>query len=261
MQEYPKVLAAVASVETSRWNIVDAVVAEIERKPDGRAKPGEFARCARYLAQHGYRHWTFGHIRNMFQVGVWLDGHAWRVRFREFSVEAVREARQSARSNHDRALAKLDEFNGDKNAIRADKEANKPKKPEAAAGQEANATRVKAERVRQSREQPGIVTSIRIEVEKLIHDAENVRSRCRAADGNVTPEEWEQIVELVRGGKSRIDDMLTPIALGDIGQVLSANVTKTMASTGVRRAGGTRFDDLVDVDCEDDGQGVLVPAV
>jgi hypothetical protein len=109
MNDYRKTLEAVTAAKQCMWDLVDAIFGEIAKTESGSAKKGEFARCAEFLAEKGHRSWSAGRIRNLFQIGRWVNSHAGRVSFRKYAVESVIEARKAAGSDHERALEILSE--------------------------------------------------------------------------------------------------------------------------------------------------------
>lgn len=110
MNEYPRTLEAVERAELSLWPVVDALVDEVETIETARgreARRGEYGRVATYLAEHGYRTWSDGRLKQLHTLGAWVSRYAGRNDFASYPVERVIEARAKAKSDHDEALALL----------------------------------------------------------------------------------------------------------------------------------------------------------
>jgi hypothetical protein len=105
--EYKRMLAAVGRADKNLWHVVEAAVADIEKSPTGRAKHGEYARCAAYLASYGFGDWKAARIRQFHQVGVWINASARRTDFIGYPFEWVRDAKDDANSDYKVALASL----------------------------------------------------------------------------------------------------------------------------------------------------------
>jgi hypothetical protein len=107
--EYPKTLAAVASVELSLWPVVDALDSELATTPGGSVRNGEYERAADYLKKNGFGTWSPTRLRMLNNVGQWANSFARRTDFRRYPIEWVLEARSAARSDHAKALKILGE--------------------------------------------------------------------------------------------------------------------------------------------------------
>jgi hypothetical protein len=103
--EYPKTLAAVASVELSLWPVVDALMAEVQTTPRGAPRHGEYERVVAFLAENGFRSWSERRLAAFHNLGTWLESTRQARSFKEYPVEWVIEARRGR--SHAEALEKL----------------------------------------------------------------------------------------------------------------------------------------------------------
>lgn len=109
-KQYPRVLHAVEDIEFGKWPLVDALLAEVERKDrTGPARPGELDRVAGYLADNGYPGYSRSHLSELLGLGRWLETFPARQKFEKYPVSLVRVARIASGGDYDDALRILGE--------------------------------------------------------------------------------------------------------------------------------------------------------